>query len=135
MYLRYALIADDNHAVRQSLRALLLTVFLHLRVEEAHNGQQVLDKIAADPPELVLMDIAMPHLDGLDTTRAIKLRWPVIRVILLALEPHHHPLAAQAGADACVLKGVPVHELLEAVARIGFDVHPSVARNGDGKLH
>ncbi len=126
MLLSYVLIADDNHAIRQSLRALLLTVFLRLRVEEAHNGHQVLDKIAEDLPDLVLMDVDMPHLDGLATTRAIKARWPVVRVIILALEPHHHALAAQAGADACVLKGVPFHELLQAVAQVGFDVHAAL---------
>lgn len=133
MVLRYVLIADDNHAIRQSLRALLLTVFLHLRVDEAHNGHQVLDKIALEAPQLVLMDAEMPHLDGLATTQTIKTRWPLIRVIILALEPHHHFLAAQAGADACVLKGVPFHELLEAIARVGFDVRTTLAHRESEK--
>lgn len=126
MLLRYVLIADDNHAIRQSLRALLLTVFLRLRVEEAHNGHQVLDKIADEPPELVLMDAEMPQLDGLTTTRAIKARWPMIRVIILALETHHHSEAALAGADACVLKGTPFHELIDTIAHVGFDVRAAL---------
>ena len=123
MLLRYVLIADDNHAIRQSLRALLLTVFLRLRVEEAHNGHQVLDKIAEDAN---VMDAEMPQLDGLTTTRAIKARWPMIRVIILALESHHHSEAALAGADACVLKGTPFHELIDTIAHVGFDVRAAL---------
>ena len=64
----------------------------------------------------------MPQLNGLDTTREIKTRCPVIRVIVLALEPHHHSLALQAGADACVLKGIRSEELLRVIAQLGFEV-------------
>ena len=120
--LRHAIVADDNHAIRQSMIALLMTVFMHARISEAQNGHQVLDLVASDPPDLIIMDAEMPQLNGLDTAREIKVRCPVARVIILILEPHHHSLALQAGADACVLKGIRSEELLHVIAQLGFEV-------------
>lgn len=128
MKLRHAIVADDNHAIRQSLRAFLVAKFLQIRIDEAQNGHQVLDLVAKDPPNLVLMDVDMPQLDGLDTTRAIKADWPEIRVIILALHAHHHALALQAGADACIFKGNPVDELLQAIGLVGFEILASHER-------
>ena len=54
--LRHAIVADDNHAIRQSMIALLMTVFMHARISEAQNGHQVLDLVASDPPDLIIMD-------------------------------------------------------------------------------
>lgn len=122
MRLRHAIVADDNHAIRQSLKTLLVAVFLRVRIEEAQNGHQVLDMVAADPPNLVLMDAEMPQVNGLDATRAIKAGWPHVRVIVMVLEPHHRFQALQAGADACVMKGFPSQELLDAIELIGFEV-------------
>ena len=68
------------------------------------------------------MDLEMPQLNGLDTIRELKLRCPLIRVIILAIEPHHQNLALQTGADACVLKGIHSEELLRVIAPVGFEV-------------
>lgn len=126
--LRHAIVADDNHIFRQGLVALLLAVFLHVRVQEAQNGLQVLDMTAVDQPDLIIMDVEMPQVSGLDATKEIKSRWPHIRVIILMLESHHRALAESAGADACLFKGVPFEELLDAVAQLGFEVSISPAR-------
>lgn len=121
MQLHYAIIADDNHTIRQSLKAFLVAAFWHVFVEEAQNGHQVLDMVAANPPDLVLMDVEMPQVNGIDATRAIKSGWPDTHVIIMTLEPRHRQLALSAGADACVLKGVSSEQLLHIIDRIGFD--------------
>lgn len=122
MKLCHAIVADDSHAIRQSLKAFLVAVFLHARIEEAQNGNQVLDLVAADPPDLILMDMDMPQVNGLDATRLVKSSWPAVRIIILALHPDHLHPALQTGADACILKGFPSTELLRTIAKIGFDV-------------
>lgn len=122
MILRHAIVADDNYIFRQGLVSLLMAVFLHARVEVAQNGVQVLDMVAEEQPDLVIMDVEMPQVSGLDATREIKARWPHVCVIVLVLETHHRPHAIEAGADACLFKGVSFEDLLDAVARLGFDV-------------
>ncbi len=122
MRLRHAVVADDNHIFRQGLVSLLLAVFHNARVQEAQNGAQVLDIVAAEQPDLVIMDVEMPQVGGLEATVAIKSRWPGIRVMILVLEHHHRAQAAEAGADICLFKGVSCEDLLDAVARLGFDV-------------
>lgn len=120
--LQHAIVADDNHIFRQGLVSLLMAVFFQARVEEAQNGIQVLDMTAATQPDLIIMDVDMPQVSGLDATTEIKERWPHVCVIVLLLESHHRALAERAGADACLFKGVPFEELLDAVARLGFEV-------------
>lgn len=121
MQLHHAIVADDNHTIRQSLKAFLVAAFLHALVEEAQNGHQVLDMVAAHPPDLVLMDAEMPQVNGIEATRAIKSGWPDTHVIIMTLEPHHRHLALGAGADACILKGVSSEQLLSIIDQIGFD--------------
>ena len=122
MILRHAIVADDNHIFRQGLVSLLLAVFVHTRVQEAQNGAQVLDMAAVEAPDLIIMDVDMPQVNGLQATSEIKSRWPSIRVIILVLEHHHRAKAADAGADACLFKGVSFEDLLATVAQLGFDV-------------
>lgn len=122
MELRYAIVADDNHIFRKGLVSLLLAVFLQTRVEEAQNGAQVLDMAALEQPDLIIMDLEMPQVSGLDATTEIKSRWPHVCIIVLVLEQHHRAWAYEAGADACLFKGVPFEDLLGAVAKLGFNV-------------
>lgn len=122
--LHRAIIADDNHLIRQSLRAFLVATTAHVQIDEAQNGHQVLDMVASNPPDLVLMDAEMPQVNGIDATRTIKSGWPEVRVIVIIIEPHHRQLALQAGADACILRGGPSEQLLYAIALIGFEVSP-----------
>ncbi len=111
------LLADDQPRARQSLKALLATLPEVPLIGEATNGREALDRVKRDHPDIVLLDVRMPELDGLEATRQIKARWPGIRVIVLSMYPEYRSEALAAGADAFLVKGDPPEELLRLITR------------------
>ena len=112
------LITDDQKRTLQSLKALLSTSLPGTEIWEAANGAEAL-RLAEDiHPQLVLMDIRMPEIDGLDATRGIKSRWPEIKVLVLSLYQDRQEEARAAGADLFVSKGEPPTRLLCAVSSL-----------------
>jgi DNA-binding NarL/FixJ family response regulator len=99
------LVVDDQPAARQGLSALLELVPDIEVVGQAANGQEALQLVAEKQPDVVLMDIQMPLLDGLETTRQIKHQGLQVRVIVLTVLATHRVEALAAGADAFLLKG------------------------------
>ena len=92
------LIVDDLLRTRQSLRALL-TTWPHLApVQEAANAEQAFACIEATRPDVVLMDVRMPGVNGLEATRRIKAKWPEVKVIVLSLYGDYAGDALAAGA-------------------------------------
>src|SRR4051794_13845734 len=79
------LIADDHRIVREGLRALLLDEPDIELCGEARSGEEVLERCAAAPPDVVIMDIAMPDMDGIEATRRLMARQPGARVIILSM--------------------------------------------------
>ena len=79
------LIADDHTIVRSGVRLLLETESEILVVGEALNGEEALTMAESLQPDVILMDIAMPGVDGLQATRQIKARWPEIKVLVLTM--------------------------------------------------
>jgi DNA-binding NarL/FixJ family response regulator len=111
-------IADDQLQARRSLKALLSTALPDAEFHEAANGADAL-RLAGDlHPQLVVMDIRMPDVDGITATREIKSRWPGTRVLVLSLYPNRQEEARAAGADLFVGKGEPPERLLSAVASL-----------------
>jgi DNA-binding NarL/FixJ family response regulator len=109
------LIADDNVRARFGLRALL-AVWPEIEVvSEAADGNEVLEIVRDGQPDVILMDIRMPLLDGLEVTRRLKARWPEIRIVLTSMVASHRANALAAGADTFVVKGSPSEELLAAI--------------------
>ena len=109
------LIADDRSRTRRALRALLAAHGGFDGVGEAEDGQQVLARVEELQPELVLLDVRMPRLDGIAATARIKARWPRIRVVVHSLATERREDALAAGADAFVPKGCRPDELLGAL--------------------
>ena len=106
------LIADDRSRTRRALRALLAAHAGYEVVGEAEDGAQALARVQELHPELVLLDVRMPRLDGIATTAAIKARWPSIRVVVHSLATERRADALPAGADAFLPKGCRPDELL-----------------------
>jgi DNA-binding NarL/FixJ family response regulator len=114
------LIADDHALVRAGVRALLERLSDVQVVAEASDGFEVLDLIEQHEPHLVLMDIAMPGLNGLEATRALAKKHPEVRVIVLSIysdEEHVHQ-ALRAGAAGYLVKGAALAELELAIRAV-----------------
>jgi len=109
------LIADDRLPSRDGLRALAATWPWVEVAGEAGDGGEAVRQVEACCPDVVLMDIRMPVMDGLAATRIIKERWPQIRVVMLTMYPVYHTEALSAGADAFLVKGCPTEDLLRAI--------------------
>jgi DNA-binding NarL/FixJ family response regulator len=114
------LIADDHRLVRAGLRAQLegepdLTV-----VAEAENGQEALELSRRLVPDLILMDVRMPVMNGLEATRAIKEELPEVSILIVTTHESQEYLleAIRAGAAGYILKEATKQELLEAVREV-----------------
>jgi DNA-binding NarL/FixJ family response regulator len=112
------LIVDDQPRTRLSLNALLATWPRTGEVHEATNGREAVQCAERWHPDVVLMDARMPEMDGIAATRAIKARWPRIRVVVLSMYPDYEAEATAAGADGFVSKGEPPHRLLAALTAV-----------------
>lgn len=124
------LIVDDRIRSREGLRALLATSPEIEVVGEAANGQEAVRLVDEQQPDVVLMDIRMPGMNGLEATRHIKSRCPQVQVIALTLYTTYRSSALTAGAAAFLVKGVAPEKLLEAIKSCG-----TAARGPDNHLY
>lgn len=111
------LIADDHTIVRSGVR-LLLTAEPDIDVVgEALNGHEALKLVESLQPDVVLMDITMPEMDGLEATRRIKDRYSQVQVLVLTMHRSEEYFfeMLKAGASGYILKGAKTDELIEAV--------------------
>lgn len=109
------LVADDDPNIRDGLLAILETQPDILPVGEAGDGIEAV-KMARDlRPEVVLMDVGMPRLDGLEATREIKRQFPSTRVVVLTVYPTYLTEALAAGADRYLLKDSAPTVILDTI--------------------
>ena len=109
------LLGDDNPFSRNGLRALLETCTYLDVIGVAQDGAHALTLVQEHTPDVVLLDVKMPKINGLQATRRIKMRWPEVKVILISMYSGYQPSAIEAGADYFFLKGAPSSELMEAI--------------------
>ncbi len=112
------LIVDDSARARDSLRALLAIYAENTDIQEAENGLEALKCVDSSRPDIVLMDILMPELDGITATQRIKAQVPQIKIIAVSMTPDYRAEALAAGADAFVCKGDSPKAILEVLIRI-----------------
>jgi two-component system response regulator NreC len=111
------LIADDHAIVRTGLRTLLTADPTIELVGEATGGYEALDLAEKTRPDILLLDLSMPDLDGISVTREIRLRLPETRVLILTVHEEQALLreALRAGASGYILKQAAEGELLSAI--------------------
>lgn len=114
------LIADDHDLVREGLSTMLGREADLDVVGEAEDGLQALEMCRTLRPDLVLMDVRMPRMDGLAATRAIKAESPGVGVLVVTTyaDPEYLMDAVEAGAAGYVLKDASREELVDAVRRV-----------------
>ncbi len=112
------LIADDNASARDSVKALLETLpptVPPLEIHEAVDGAEVVSLAEKLEPQVILIDVQMPRLNGIEAMRVVKARRPAIRIIVLTMCAAHREAALAAGADGFLLKGCSPETLVAAL--------------------
>lgn len=111
------LVADDHPVVRDGLVAILATQPDLEVVAEAATGQEVLERVAQARPDVILLDLEMPDMDGVEALIALREAAPEVRAIVFtAFDTDERILAAvRAGARGYLLKGAPRQEVFEAI--------------------
>lgn len=127
------LIVDDHPIVRSGLRSLLMAESDIEVVGEATDGEEALKQTESFHPHVVLMDISMPIMDGLDATRQIKVKYPDVQVLVLSINRSDEYFfeMLKAGASGYVLKTAKTDVLLEAIRVVNSGevfLYPTVAQ-------
>ena len=125
------LVADDHTLIRKGIVGLLNAQPDMEVTGEVGNGQEAIEETAKTLPDIVLMDIGMPVLNGLDATQEIRKRFPQVRVLILTMHDREDYLfqALRAGAAGYILKGADVQDLLSAIRSVhkgGIYLYPTV---------
>jgi two-component system, NarL family, response regulator LiaR len=130
---RITVLVVDDHQITRSGLAITLQQYENIRlVGEAADGRAAVDQSLALHPDVILMDIAMPKMDGIDATREIKTKLPQTRVIMLTANDHEDDLfaALAAGADGYCVKNIEGKQLSIAIMAVQSGaayLDPSVA--------
>jgi DNA-binding NarL/FixJ family response regulator len=127
------LLAEDHTIVRKGLRSLLDGEAGIRVVGEAADGREAVAKVGQLLPDVVVMDIAMPALNGLEATRQIRNRFPKVKVLILTMhaDEEYIPQVLQAGASGYVVKQAAPEELVSAVQAVyqgELFLSPSISR-------
>lgn len=114
------IVVDDHDVARLGLVAILESIPGVSVVAEASDGRGAIDAVRAHRPDLVLMDVRMPHTDGLTAAQQICATWPDTRVVMVSYwdVPEYKERAWQAGATGYISKGAPRAEIVGEIDRV-----------------
>ncbi len=114
------LVADDHELFRRGLKMVLEAEGDIVVVDQAGDGEAAVAKVGELAPDVVLMDVRMPHMDGLEATRRIRAAFPMTRIVVLTVSDEEDDLfdAVKAGANGYLLKEVSIEEVADAVRAV-----------------
>lgn len=126
------LIADDQELIRESLKIILSTNNEFEVIDTVGSGKEVVESIRRHIPDIILMDVRMPDMDGVQCTKFVKEVYPEIKVIVLTTfdDDEYIFSALKYGASGYLLKGVSLDELTSAIKTVlqgGTIFNPNVA--------
>lgn len=126
------LIADDQELIRQSLQIVLSIKEGISVIGTAENGNKVMEFLKKEKPDVILMDIRMPEMDGVQCTKVIKDRYPEVKIIILTTFDDDEFVfsALKYGASGYLLKGISMDELDKAIHTVykgGAMINPEIA--------
>jgi DNA-binding NarL/FixJ family response regulator len=115
------LICDDHEIVREAIKSRMASFDSVNIVGEAVDGREVVDKVRELEPDVVIMDVEMPHRDGIEATKAVLKERAATRVIIFTghAQPDLLSLALRAGASGYVLKSSPAEDIARAIQVVG----------------
>jgi len=116
------LIIDDHPVFRAGLRQILLDQCEDLVITEAGSGREALQRLEAQEPDAVVLDISLPDMSGIDVLRRIRRSRPQLAIVVLTLfdEAQYSESAAKMGASGFLSKAVEPEELARAILRIAL---------------
>jgi DNA-binding NarL/FixJ family response regulator len=114
------LLADDHFVIRQRIKQILLEEYTSSQIEEAEDGDILLKKVMTGHWDLIIADISMPVVSGLEASRHIRKHFPALPVLLLSIycDEQYALRAINAGASAYLCKENAQDELIRTVARL-----------------
>lgn len=126
------LVADDQELICQSLKIILNNQESFEVVGTASNGEEVLQFVKKNTPDVILMDVRMPLMDGVQCTKIIKEYYPDVKIIILSTfdDDQYIYSALKYGASGYLLKGVTVEQLSEAIITVNSGramINPDIA--------
>ena len=126
------MIADDQELIRESLKIILSTKEEFQVIATASSGKEVMDLLQNEVPDVILMDMRMPDMDGANCTKCVKEAYPQVKVIILTTfdDDEYVYSALKYGASGYLLKGVSLEELSDAIKTVlqgGGIFNPDVA--------
>lgn len=116
---RVALV-DDHSLVRDGIKALLAVMSPLEMVGEAENGAQAIEMVGRCQPDLLLVDISLPDMNGLELTRVLRSQYPSLKVLVLSMYDNYEYVSesVRSGASGYVLKNAPSREIIAAIEAI-----------------
>ncbi len=114
------LIVDDNPILREGLKSVLSHYPAFEIAGEAGDGLEAIESVDKSHPDLVLMDLSMPRMDGLAATREIKKKWPATKILVFTVHktPEYLTAILEAGADRYLIKDSSQTELIQSIQDI-----------------
>ena len=114
------LLVDDHPVIRQGIRRILTGTFADLNVSEAETGEEALALAEAGPWDLMLLDLSLPGVHGLEVIHQVRQAQPGIRIVVVSVHPAHQVArrAIAAGAMAYIDKSAAPEEMVKAVAEV-----------------
>jgi DNA-binding NarL/FixJ family response regulator len=130
--IRVFVVEDQTKILKNQLRLLESNQDIEI-IGTALSGEAALEEVAKSLPDVMLLDLGLPRMSGIDVTREVKARWPQVEILIFTIFDEEDKVleAVKAGASGYLLKGTPADKIIEAIKEVragGTVIQPNLAR-------